>query len=196
MPDREPGVPAARAELRQQIRDQLQALEPGLRVVAENVLGLASPIDLIAVDAKGSAVAVVIAGQGEDAEQFTRALAERSWLGPRVRDWAQLAPHLGIQTDMPPRIVLAAPDFAPETEAAAASLRAGVLRLVRYYEVAGANGRTLRLEHMVPRPAPGVVQPGPQVPDAEPLPAFRSGLSESDLGLTVDDPAELRRDRD
>ena len=104
-------------------------------------MGLASPIDLLAVGSKGEVVLLLLALEGEnDAALLTRCLAQRAWAAPRLRDWAQLAPELELAPDAPIRVILLAPDFSSETLAAAASLRPGVVQLVRHVSLrVGAN---------------------------------------------------------
>ena len=77
--------PGSAAELREQVREQLGQLNRGLRVVAEDVMAVASPIDLLALDSRGGAVALVIArNRDEEAALLTRSLAHRAWLATRV----------------------------------------------------------------------------------------------------------------
>jgi hypothetical protein len=181
--------PASAAELRREISQQLPQLDPGLRLVAEDVMGLASPIDLVAIGARGEVVLLLLALEGEnDAALLTRCLAQRAWLTPRVRDWAKLAPELELSTEAPVRAILLAPAFGAETRAAAASLRSGVVQLVRYVSIRAGGQRGLLLEPIAGesrnqgRHTPGLGnRNSPEMRST--LPGFRSHLSDSDLGV-------------
>lgn len=181
--------PASAAELRQEIRRQLPLLDPELRIVAEDFMGLASPIDLLAISSRGEVVLILLSLEGEnDAALLTRCLAQRAWAAPRLRDWAQLAPELEIAADTPIRVILLAPDFGSETLAAAASLRPGVVQLVRHVSLRVGGQPGLLFEPIgdevhaaSPRP-PETREPlRGKLPGA--LPSFRSGLSDNDLSL-------------
>lgn len=187
-------LPASADELRRDVKQQLAQLDPGLRVIAENVMGLASAIDLVAVDGRGEVVVLMLALEGEDdAALLTRALAQRAWVAARVRDWAKLAPELELADDARVRAILLAPAFSTETRAAASSLRAGTLQLVRHVSLRLGAHRGLLLEpvdtgHSGRRSAPG----RGRVPGV-PLPVFRSSLTDDDLGAK---PAQDRDSRD
>ena len=71
--------------LRRGVKAQLHQLDPGLRVIAENIMGLASPIDLVTVNDHGDVVLMLLALEGEsDATLLTRSLAQRAWIAARV----------------------------------------------------------------------------------------------------------------
>ena len=184
--------------LRRGVKAQLHQLDPGLRVIAENIMGLASPIDLVTVNDHGDVILMLLALEGEsDAALLTRSLAQRAWIAARVGDWAKLAPELKISPDAPVRAILLAPSFATETRAASRSLRAGIVRLVRYTAVRAGPHSGLLLETVGSRgPSSPEGQQGPvrrfTVPEtAPPLPAFRSNLRDSDLGLKSDTEESL-----
>ncbi len=180
--------PGSAAELREQVREQLGQLDRGLRVVAEDVMGVASPIDLLALDSRGGAVALVIArNRDEEAALLTRSLAHRAWLATRLRDWAKLAPELGAAEDEPVRAILLAPEFGEETRAAARALGAGIVELVRYVPLRVGGRAGLLLEPLdeataLDRGCRDDRASTAPPESSDPLPAFRSNLSESDLG--------------
>ena len=160
-------------------------------------MGLASPIDLVMVNDHGDVILMLLTLEGEnDAALLTRSLAQRAWVAARVGDWAKLAPELKISPDAPVRAILLAPSFATETRAAARSLRAGIVRLVRYTAVRAGPHSGLLLETVGSRGPSSPERQSPvrefAVPEtAPPLPAFRSNLRDSDLGLKSDTEESL-----
>ena len=172
------------AEMRAALRAP-HAFDPPLRVLAEGVLGADSPIDLVAVDPRGRIVLVLIAEGPDDAGLLTRGLAQRAWVEPRLRDWLQLGPELEISASAPVVAALLSPTFAPETRAAADVLGADVVELWSCRCVRNGSGVAVLLEPLTARGGRT-----PEAPGASPSPAaFRSGLSEEDLGLA---PEEIR----
>jgi hypothetical protein len=189
-----------RAELIAAIRDGSASLDPSLRILAENILGAGSQIDLVAADAEGRVVLVMLGEEGEDRDLFTRALAQRAWVAPRVRDWIQLAPSLGLRPDSSVTASILCPSYSPETVVAADAVGAQILQLSTYRWVQSGAATHVLIE---PSPrAQGADQPvtrrvsgtstghstaaedgaGPGAP-------FRTGLTEEDLNLT---PQEVR----
>ena len=190
--------PVSAEQLRKELRQRIAQVHPDLRVIADDFLGLASPIDLLAVNGRGEIFLLLLALEGEDdAALLTRALAQRAWAGPRVRDWAKLAPDLELAADAPVRAILFAPSFGIETRAAASSLRAGAIELIRFVSVRAGAERGLLLEPVEDkagrrtRPAAGSRKPPAPSPD-RPLPEFRSRLTDADLGAkpSQDDDSE------
>ncbi len=159
-----------------------------MRALADEILGLSSVIDLVAVDGEGCTVLVLIGQAGEDMALVTRALAQRAWLAPRLRDWLKLAPDLGIRPEGPVRAILLAPNFQPEARAAVESIGAEALQLVTYRRTAGDRGCVLWLEDSASQPTPATTQSRPA---QRKLPAFRSGLSEGDLSFSGDELREF-----
>lgn len=174
-------TPPPRAELLSLLRARLGHAVPGARVVAEDVLGEESRIDLVAVDPTGAAVVVLVGDAGDDLELVGRGIAQRAWVEARLRDWRQLAPGLGLRPEAGVRICLLCRDFRAETRAAARALGAERLTLIRYRCVAGVGGDlAVLLEHAVFEAAGDASPPGTEPPAA----TFRTGLTDADLGLT------------
>jgi hypothetical protein len=175
--------------LRRSLRNRIGDLDPSLRVFAEDLLGETSTIDLLAVDRTGGLVVVLIGDEGSDLELVARALALCAWVRPRIRDWLQLAPDLGLSPDAGARALICCPSFQAETITAAGSLGPAVLELVRYRWVRNSGSEGVLLERLA---APG----GARVPDpddgrvAEPAP-FRTGLSDEDLNLSDEERSEF-----
>ena len=163
------------------IAQALAALDPPLRVVAERVLGLDARIDLVARDARGGVAVVCVAEAGEDLARLADALAQRSWLEPRLRDWLQIAPDLPIDPERGVRALLLAPRFDARTLAAARALGEATLELAVWRARREATGWTAELE-TVGGPEPG---PGEALLVAPPESLFRTGLDEADLGLAA-----------
>ncbi|MCH2186921.1 hypothetical protein MK280_13730 [Myxococcota bacterium] len=170
-----PSLPAAR---RHALRKALERLEPSLRIVAEDVLALASRIDLVAVDRHGRIVVIVLAEAGEDDSAVTRALAHREWLIEHLPDWLQIAPGLGANLSAGVRAMVVAPDFLPETLLAVGALPRGWVELLRTTE------RGIPSPSNSARPHPGRGQPSPGL-------VFRSGLSAADLQVDEEESKEF-----
>lgn len=185
--------PPPRAELLQELRAQLPAAEPGLRVIAQELLGADSRIDFVGVDAAARVVVVCVGEREYDVALLARGLAQRAWVTPRVDDWLKLAPDLGARAASGVRLLLLAPRFAAETETAASALGDDRPELWTYTCVRNGSGVAVLLAPPsgATGPPPAPPRPSTQGPPAEPTaaPAFRTGLDESELGLT---PAERR----
>ena len=111
------------------LRGALLRLTPPLEAIAEDVLGLVSRIDLVARDPDGAVTAVLVASAGADLARLGEGIAQRVWLGPRLADWNQLAPHLGLTPERGVRLLLVAPRFDERTRAAADALGPDLVRL-------------------------------------------------------------------
>jgi len=164
-------------------------LEPGLRLVAEEVLADVSSIDWLGVDGEGRAVLVLIADEGDDLATFTRALAARAWAVPRVRDWAQLAPPLRFRPGAGVRALLVCTGFDPDTTTAAVTLGSQLVELVLYKALAGPLADEGEIEALL-EPQQGAAARAAQRPPADP-PVFRSGLSEADFGISSEELNDL-----
>ena len=168
---------------------------PSLRIFAEDLLGADGSIDLLAVDSEGRVVVLLISDDGKDRDGLTRALAQRAWVRPRLRDWLQLAPSLPVSADAPVVAWLLCPNFSSQTVAAAADLGSDVIELSTLRCVRNGSEATVLVERI--SPARGALRDekvnrpnSPETPEPlEHSPRFRSGLSERDLGLT---PEEVR----
>ena len=76
MPDLSLTSPPPRPELLRQLRLRLPEALPGLRLVAEGILGAGSTIDFVGVDAEGRATLVLV---GEDDLQRPRPIRSVSY---------------------------------------------------------------------------------------------------------------------
>jgi len=183
LPELGAGPPPTDEELRRCVLRSLKRPATGLRVLVEDVLGQTSQIDAVAVDEYGHVVAILIETGRENAALLTRGLAARAWLSDRIGDWAKLAPELKLREGTPVRALILAPDFASETRSAAESLPRGLVDCLAYRTVwLGAQ-----YEAMVDMPRPSSQRestPAPASSFARELPRFRSGLSDTDLGLS------------
>ena len=176
-----------RAQLLRGLAAQISRLDTPLRVLAEDVLGLDSAIDVVAVDTHDRVVLILVSEDPDDLGLFTRGLAQRAWLSARLPDWLKLAPGLAVRADAEVRLLLLAPDHPISSRAAAASLEAGGVELLRYGWLSDGGRKALWLENTETRPT--AASPTPTRTPSVPPSSFRSGLSERDLGLT---PEELR----
>ncbi len=187
MPDLRLCPPPPRDDLLRQLRLRLGDLAPGLRLLAEGLLGAESRIDFVASEPDGQVVLVLVGDEGDDLALLARGLAQKAWAEARLRDWLQLAPELGIRPEAGARLWLLSPGFDPQTRAAALALGAEGPQLVVYRSIRdGADVETL-LEPLrepragPPRPAAGTPASG----------GFRTGLRDSELGLTPEERREF-----
>ena len=168
-----------RAHLIERLRPRLGELVHGFHLIAEGLLGADSKIDFVGIEPSGRVVLILLGETGEDLQLVGRALAQRAWVEPRVRDWIQLAPSIAARPAAGVRVLLLCPDFCPQTEAAAASLGNDVVSLARYRCLRNGADLQLLLEGTPTHP-----QPASDPPEMSALPPFRTGLTDEDLGLT------------
>ena len=180
--------PPRRSQLVEGLRVRLGEVVPALRLIAEGVLGADSSIDFVGVEPTGRVVLVLVGEEGDDLELIGRAVAQRAWVEPRMRDWIQLAPNLGVRPGAGARAILLCPSFHHETEAAAAALGDQAVSLVRYRCLSNGGNLEIIIEPIAPEVARGS---SPPRPDPSGLPAFRTGLSHEDLGLTAEEYVEF-----
>ena len=187
MPDLRLCSPPPRDDLLRQLRLRLAELGPGLRLLAEGVLGAESRIDFVACEPDGQVVLVLVGDDGDDLALLARGLAQKAWAEARLRDWLQLAPELGIRPEAGVRLWLLCPGFDPQTRTAALALGAGGPQLAIYRCVRdGASIETL-LEPLR-QPEAGPLRPERAAPATD---GFRTGLREADLGLTPEERREF-----
>ena len=180
--------PPRRPQLVEGLRTRLCEVVPGLRLIAEGVLGADSSIDFVGVEPTGRVVLILVGEEGDDLELIARAVAQRAWVEPRIRDWIQLAPTLGVRPGAGVRTVLLCPSFRHETEAAAAALGDQIVSLVRYRCLLNGGNLEILIEPITREVALG---PTPPRPDRSGRPAFRTGLNHEDLGLTAEEYVEF-----
>jgi hypothetical protein len=165
------------------------SLADPLHTLVEQVSGLSGEIDLVARDGRGRAVAVRLAGAGEDLAALVDLVAQCDWLAPRLRDWLKLNPALGVRPDLGVRGLLLASEFDPRTLAAARALPDSEFALARVSAFEWQGSLELVLEPLAragePRPAPPAPHPlselGPEVAALESR--FRTGLRDDERGL-------------
>ncbi len=189
-PERAPAQPPPSEELGRALRRQLERSEPGLRFVAQGLLGAGSRIDGLGIDAAGRALLLLIGPAGEDLALVARGLAQRAWVEARLPDWQQLAPGLGLRSDQRPRLALLCPAFGEEARAAAAALGSEAPLLLSFRCLRDGQGQLELLLDAAPE----------ELPDREVAPAhsgaraaFRSGLSDEDLGLSPEERSDFER---
>jgi hypothetical protein len=187
--------PPDRPELLARIRSRLGHAVPGSRLIAEGLRGADSIIDFVAIDPSGAVVLVLVGDHDDDLELIGRGLAQRAWVGARLGDWAQLAPNLGLRADASVRVLLLCPAYGTESRTAIASLGRGVLAaglyrcvqngtsfevLIEHIGIADDEQTALSAAHRSGRPTP-----------ARAAAAFRTGLTDEDLGLTPEEKREF-----
>lgn len=137
--------PPPAQQLRRLLRAHLSRLEPGLRVIAEDVAGLDARIDLVAAD-RGGRVALLLCERDPDRALglVAEGLAQRTAIAGRLAEWSQLAPRLELDARRSPRVLLFAPRFG--AKALAAARAAGAIELVEYHCVRAGDQAGLLLD--------------------------------------------------
>jgi hypothetical protein len=185
LPDLALTPPPPRAELLRQLRPRIDEFAPGLRVVAEGLLGAETRVDFVGVEASGRVVLVIVGTAEDDLALVARALAQKAWVEARLRDWRQLAPGLGVRPEAGVRVWLLAPRF--RTESLAAARAAGGIALATYRCVRNGAGSDALVE--------AVSEAGESEPPAtgagRPPPQFRTGLVDAELGLSAEERREF-----
>jgi len=203
-----------RPSLRRAIRHRLRRFDPTIRVIAEGFLAETSAIDLLAVGDEGEIISIRIGRGGDDAALLTHALADLSWLRPRLADFLKLAPGLGLEPSAEPRAMLLCPEFARETRAAAEIFPDRSIELATYHclRQQGQLGVLLKTEstsqpktgertrtepHATGREAQGIAtaptlsEPPRPLPTSPSQSGFRTGLSDADLRIEVEEEKTL-----
>lgn len=186
MPDLALTRPPPRAELLKQLRLRIHDTAPELRMIAQDLLGAGAPIDFVAVDPAGRVTLLLVGVAGEDVELVTRGLAQHGWVTPRVRDWLQLAPELGARPEAGVRVILLCPEFSTESRGAADALGDAAPEFWTYLCLRNGAG----FDALIVAPDTGARSQGAT---SEPPagPAFRTGLSDADLGLSPEERGEF-----
>jgi len=180
----------SRTELLRRLRRHIGALDPSLHILAEEILGEGSVIDLVTVDSSGQVVLVMLGESGQDMALLTRALAQRAWVRARIRDWLKLAPELDLRPDAGVRAILLCPTFHQETRAAAADLGKEVVELATYRCLQGEGRTSLWVELL--ENSSSTLASSRDEPPAHTT-SFRSGLTEEDFNLNPEEIRELER---
>jgi hypothetical protein len=167
-------MPAERRPQRERLalRGALLRLTPPLETIAEDVLGAVSRIDLVARDPDGAVTVVLVAAPGGDLARLSEGIAQRAWLGPRLADWNQLAPHLALTPEPATRLLLVAPRFDERTRAAADALGRAQVRLAELIPRGDLDVELRMLDAAVDHPPPS-----PAVALRNDV-GFRSGLAD------------------
>lgn len=203
-----------RPSLRRAIRHRLRRFDPTIRVVAEGFLAETSSIDLLAVGGEGEIISIRVGRGGDDAALLTHVLADLSWLRPRLADFLKLAPGLGLEPSAEPRAMLLCPEFARETRAAVEFLPGRSIELATYHCLRQQGQLSVLLETGSPSQPKtrerARTEPHAKDPEARrvataatfsepsrPLPTsprpsgFRTGLSDADLQIEVEEEKTL-----
>jgi hypothetical protein len=115
-------TPSSIDELRQQILEDLEVLEPGLRLVACAIpLGGRGTIDVLAADGRGR-LAVLTIQLEADCAMMGRSILCWEWLASSQPALRGLIRMDGLDLGLPPRLILAASRFGEEIIAVAGRL--------------------------------------------------------------------------
>jgi hypothetical protein len=181
--------------VRRGLRRRLEAL--GLREgwCVEGILGAEAPIDLVAADPEGAAVAVIVAAPGGELAAVASALAQRAFVAARIGDWKQLSPGLPLRSDAAARAIVVGEEFCPRAVAAAGAAGPGRIELWRGRALRNGGGIELVLER-VARPPAGGAELDPAGARTDPRSRslqsrFRTGLGDLDLGLSPEETREF-----
>ncbi len=180
--------PPPHTQLIDRIERGLSEMGYGTRSIARDVLAADGPIDLVLADGQGRVVLVVVRDSGDAREILADGLAHRAWVAPRIRDWVQLAPDRGLQSEVAPQLLLIAPHFDDRVRAAVRSIDSGDIDLLRFRCLANGSGVNVVLEPI------WVDGRDARSPDDHSPPLstpFRSGLSDTELGLSPAERAEF-----
>jgi len=175
-----------RSELRNALRARLGQLGRGLHALAEDVLGADDRIDFVACDAEGRVAVLLVAEPGRELERLAEALAQRAWVGARLADWRQLAPELPLRSEAGVRAVVLVAEAGPRLQAVAAALGPEAPEVWLYRCVRNGAGLDVLLE-----PRGRDVEAPPPSRNAPATAAFRSGLTDAQLGLSPEEIAEF-----
>jgi hypothetical protein len=193
LPDLRLISPPPREDLLAKLRGRLGHAVPGLRVLAEGLLGADAPIDFVALEPGGNVVLILVGDRGQDLELVGRGLAQRAWVAARLGDWIQLAPNLGLRPDSEVRVLLLCPVFTPETRTAVEAIGRDVMALAIFRCVEDGSASEVLVEHLVADEAAvgGTARrPTPRESRTAPEP-FRTGLTDADLDLTPEERREF-----
>jgi hypothetical protein len=185
-----------------QLGARLRDLDPSLRVLARDLLAAERSIDFVAVDSAGRVVLVLVGESRGELALVAQALAHRAWVAPRLGDWLQLAPNLGIRPEAGVRLVLLSPEFGPDARAAAGAANGSPLELATYRCVRNGSWEAALVEWLDSPPATPPEEPrNHPTPPSAPTPSsddrparpasFRTGLREEDLSPEATEPAGL-----
>ena len=189
MSELRPAAAPPRNALLRTLADHLGGIVPGWRPIATGILGESGRIDLVGITDAGHALVVAVGDDEQDLLLVARALAHQAWLAPRLRDWCQLAPNLGLAPDAHVEALVLCPEPGPEARSAAATLAPLGLRLGRYRFVANGAASEVLLDLV---DLSSRADPAPAAPTTAPQTApFRTGLSDADLGLSDEERSEF-----
>jgi hypothetical protein len=184
-------APPPRPELLRHLSARLGELIPGGRVLAERILGAESRIDLVALEPTGRVALVMVGADGEDLELIGWGLAQRAWVQARLGDWLQLAPHLGVRPEAGVKVWVLCPNIRPEAVAAAAQLGPDAFGMAVYRCVHNGSSMETLVEALSGGPPPRETPPPASTALPIEAPAFRTGLTDADLGLTSEETREF-----
>ena len=188
MTEQQTTEPPHRALLIRSVAARLHLVVKGFQPIAQDLLADTSRIDVFGVAGDGAAVLALLGEEDEALTLLARALAQRAWLAPRLADWLKLAPDLGVRPDAAVQALLLCPRFGPEALAAAGTVDRSTLRLVTWRFVRNGSHADVLLE---PVGAPPLSSQAPAPAEPASPSAFRTGLSEADLGLSDEELAEF-----
>ena len=161
-----------------------------LRIIAENLLGADAPIDWVAVDAEGQAAVILLGKAGRELELIATGLAQRAWVSARLKDWLQLAPNLGLRPEAKVRLLLIGTAFDGIARQAASAL-GDTVELWTYRCIRNGAGVDVLLERVCGGEAPSTHGLRTRSPVPATTSAFRSELSDAQLGLGAAERAEF-----
>lgn len=190
LPELQTTEPPHRDLLIRSVAARLHLVVKGFRPIAQDLLADTSRIDVFGVAGDGAAVFALLGQEDEALTLLGRALAQRAWLAPRLADWLKLAPDLGVRPDGAVQALLLCPRFGPEALAAAGAVDPSTLQLVTWRFVRNGSHADVLLEPVAAMSRSQSPEAPARTEAAAPS-AFRTGLSQADLGLSDDELAEF-----
>ncbi len=155
---------------RRALRSALLTLPEPVDCFAEAILGCEERIDFVGRDPERRAVVVILAEEDQGLVAIASAVAQRSWLAPRLGDWHQLNPQLGVRPDLDPWALVVGPGFC-----ARSLLAAGQLGDLALYECVAELASELVLR-ACSSPKEGARAPASQAATLQIRAPFRTGL--------------------
>jgi hypothetical protein len=136
----------AREQLALLLRNQVSALEEGLKVIdADLPVDGAGAIDLVAVDAKSHVVIVDLDDSPNDG-LLLRGIAHADWLIRNLALVRRMYPGPAIDYSAEPRVFLVAPDFSALFRLAARRIASPRIHCMRYVSFGQSSGAGVLFE--------------------------------------------------
>ena len=122
---------------------------------------------------------------------MSRGLAQRAWVEDHLPDWLKLAPDLGARPEAGVAVLLLCDHFGPEALAAARALGPERIAIAACHWV--TEGAELHAWLAPIELDGGAAPPEERIPEPPPVPEFRTGLRDEDLGLSSEEQSAFEK---